>query len=156
MHGNSKTGTTQQNHNTKYNVVHPQCRGYVHKLRFIPLSSKPQFICALSCRFLLPLTAAHTAVGFYAHSCRPFLLSYKTLCAHSCRGRPRTQLGLVPSLLHLIFLTSKSLTYPFSISAYLYCAAYKNHGLKPWAPTETLTLDLTHGFITKREGFDLP
>ena len=73
----TETETTQQNHNTKYNVVHPQCRGYVQKLRFIPLSSKPQFICALSCRFLQLLTAAHIAAGFCAHSYRPFLLSYK-------------------------------------------------------------------------------
>src|SRR5713226_7230758 len=58
----TETGTTQQNHNTKYNVVHPQCRGYVHKLRFIPLSSKPQFICALSCRFHLPFVSrAHSS-----------------------------------------------------------------------------------------------
>ena len=108
----TETETTQQNHDTKYNVVHPQCRGYVHKLRFIPLSSKPQFICALSCRFLQLLTAAHTAAGFCAHSCRSFFLPYKTLCAHSCRGRPRTQLGLVlslqkPTLLRLIFLYIK-------------------------------------------------
>ena len=73
----TKTETTQQNHNTTYNVVHPQCRGYVHKLHFIPLSSKPQFICALSCRFLQLLTAAHTAAGFCAHSCRSFFLPYK-------------------------------------------------------------------------------
>ena len=136
----TETETTQQNHNTTYNVVHPQCRGYVHKLRFIPLSSKPQFICALSCRFLQLLTAAHTAAGFCAHSCRSFFLPCKTLCAHSCRGRPRTQLGLVlslqkPILLALSFLTSKILTYPFYISAYLYCAVLQNPGLKPWAPT---------------------
>ena len=98
MHETTETETHNQNHNTKYNVVHPQSRGYVHKLRFIPLSSKPQFICALSCRFLQLLIAAHTAAGFCAHSCRSFFPSYKTLCAHSCRGRPRTQLGLVLSL----------------------------------------------------------
>ena len=114
MYENSKTGTTQQNHNTKYNVVHPQCRGYVHKLRFIPLSSKPQFICALSCRSLQSLIAAHTAAGFCAHSCRSFFpFLQKTLCAHSCRGRPRTQLGLIlslqkPTLLFLIFLYIKN------------------------------------------------
>ena len=109
----TETETTQQNHNTKYNVVHPQCRGYVHKLRFIPLSSKPQFICVLSCRFLQLLTVAHTAAGFCAHNCRSFFLPYKTLCAHSCRGRPRTQLGLVlslqkPTLLRLIFIYIKN------------------------------------------------
>ena len=135
MHENNRNRNTQQNHNTKYNVVHPQCRGYVHKLRFIPLSSKPQFICALSCRFLQLLTAAHIAAGFCAHSCRPFLLSYKKPSAHTAAevvhahswdlSFPCQKL----TLLHLIFLTSKSLTYPFSISAYLYCAALQ----KPWS-----------------------
>ena len=52
-------------------------------------------ICALICKFLQSLKAAHTIAGLYAHSCRSFLnLLTKTLCAHSCRGRPRTQLGL--------------------------------------------------------------
>ena len=98
----TETETTQQKHNTKYNVVHPQCRGYVHKLHFIPLSSKPQFICALSCRFLQLLTAAHTAADL------SFFLT-KTLCAHSCRGRPRTQLGLVLSLQNQPYLPYLSL-----------------------------------------------
>ena len=146
MHGNNKTGTTQQNHNTKYNVVHPQCRGYVHKLCFIPLSSKPQFIYALSYRFLLPFDSR-------AHSSRLLrtqLQRSSTHTAGTCSFPTKSNLTS-PYLSYI-----KSLTYPFSISAYLYCAAYKNHGLKPWAPTKTLTQDLTHGFITKREGFDLP
>ena len=135
MHENNKTGITQQNHNTKYNVVHPQCRGYVHKLRFIPLSSKPQFICALSCRFLLPqnhsLSAHSAADSFFLWQPRTQQqasvhtaadLSYfltKTLCAHSCRGRPRTQLGLVLSL-PKTNLTSPYLSYIKNPNLYIF------------------------------------
>ena len=114
MYENSKTGTTQQNHNTKYNVVHPQCRGYVHKLRFIPLSSKPQLICALSCRSLQPFISRAHSSRLLRTQLQVFLsFLAKTLCAHSCRGRPRTQLGLIlflkkPTLLHLIFLYIKN------------------------------------------------
>ena len=136
----TETETTQQNHNTKYNVVHPQCRGYVHKLCFIPLSSKPQFICALSCRSLQFLTAAHTAAGFCAHSCRSFFLPYKNPLRTQLQRSSTHTAGTCPFLtkpilLALSFLTSKSLTYPFYISAYLYCAVSQNPGLKPWAPT---------------------
>ena len=131
----TETGTTQQNHNTKYNVVHPQCRGYIHKLRFIPLSSKPQFICALSCRFL-QLTDSR------AHSSRLLRTQLQTFLTFLQKPSAHTAAEVVhahswdlsfpcqkPTLLHLIFLTSKSLTYPFSISAYLYCAALQ----KPWS-----------------------
>ena len=132
----TETGITQQNHNTKYNVVHPQCRGYVHKLHFIPLSSKPQLICALNCRSLQSLTAAHTTAGFCAHSCRYFFLSYKTLCAHSCRGRPRTQLGLILSLQNqpyfsLIFLYIKK---P-NLSSLHKCLFILRIFTKPWLQT---------------------
>ena len=48
----------------------------------------------------------------------------------------------------------KYLTLLLYISAYLYSALLKNHGLKPWAH-KTLTLDLHQGLITKR-GFDPP
>ena len=136
----TETETTQQNHNNTYNVVHPQCRGYVHKLRFIPLSSKPQFICALSCRFLQLLTAAHTAAGFCTHSCRSFFLPYKNPLRTQLQSSSTHTAGTCPFLtkpilLALSFLTSKILTYPFYISAYLYCAVSQNPGLKPWAPT---------------------
>ena len=129
----TETETTQQNHNTKYNVVHPQCRGYVHKLRFIPLSPKPQFICALSCRFLQLLTAAHTAadLSFFLTK-NPLRTQLQRSSTHTAGTFPFLT---KPILLALSFLTSKSLTYPFYISAYLYCAVSQNPGLKPWAPT---------------------
>ena len=57
------------------------------ELCFIQLFTKTTvLICALSCRSLQVLKAAHTAADLLNHS--------KTLYAHSCRGRPCTQLGL--------------------------------------------------------------
>ena len=60
-----------KNHNTRYNVVHPQCRGYVHRTVFYSTCYKiTVLICALSCRSFQVLKAAHTAVGLCAHICR--------------------------------------------------------------------------------------
>ena len=81
-----RTENNIRNHNTKYNVVHPQCRGYVHKLCFIQLSTKPQF--DLCTQLQIP-----SVLNSRAHSSRPLCTqlqifsqsSYKTLCAHSCR-----------------------------------------------------------------------
>ena len=120
---------------------------------------KPQFICALSCRFLLPLDSR-------AHSSRLLRTQLQTFLTFLQKPSAHTAAEVVyahswdlsfpcqkPILLHLIFLTSKILTYPFSISAYLYCAAYKNHGPKPWAPTKTLTLELIPWVYYKKRGF---
>ena len=100
----TETKTTQQNHNTTYNVVHPQCRGYVHKMSFIPLSSKPQFICAHSCRFLPFLIAAHSAAGFCAHSYRSFFLPYKNPLRTQLQRSSTHTAGTCP------FLTKTNLT----------------------------------------------
>ena len=97
MHKNSRNRNNTINHDTKYNVVHPQCRGYVHNCVLFNLLQNHSLICALSCRSLQSLTAVHIAAGLCAHSCRSFFLT-KSLCAHSCRGHPRTQLGLNLSL----------------------------------------------------------
>ena len=43
MHKRNRNRNSTRNHNTGYNVVHPQCRGYVHKLCSIQLATKPQF-----------------------------------------------------------------------------------------------------------------
>ena len=57
------------------------------ELCFIQLFTKPTvLICALSCRSLQVLKVAHTAADVLNHP--------KSLCAHSCKGHPRTQLGL--------------------------------------------------------------
>ena len=69
------------------------------KLCFIQLATKPQF--DLRTQLQIP-----SSPQIRAHSSRPlrtylqiFLnLLTKTLYAHSCRGRPRTQLGLILSL----------------------------------------------------------
>ena len=121
-------------------MVHPQCRGYIHKLRFIPLSSKPQFICALSCRFLLPLdsrahssrllrTQLQTFLTFLQNPLRTQLQRSSTHIAGTCSFLTKSNLTS-PYLSYI----KKNLTSPFSISAYLYCAFFQNHGLKPWAP----------------------
>ena len=111
MHKNSRNRNNTINHDTKYNVVHPQCRGYVHKTLFYSTCYKTTvLICALSCRSLQSLKATHTVAGLCAHSCRSFLnLLTKTLCTHSCRGRPRTQLGLDPFLQHSLSFAFLSL-----------------------------------------------
>ena len=75
MYENRKTGTTQQNHNTKYNVVHPQCRGYVHKLCFIQLATKPQF--DLHTQLHIPLV-----LNSRAHSSRPLRTQLQRSSTH--------------------------------------------------------------------------
>ena len=95
MHKNNRNRSNTRNHNTKYNVVHPQCRGYIHKMPFIQLATKPQF--DLCTQLQIP-----SVLNSRAHSSRPLRTqlqifpqsSYKTLYAHSCRGHPCTQLGL--------------------------------------------------------------
>ena len=61
-----------QNHDTRYNVVHPQCRGYVHRTVFYSTFYKKTtvLICALSCRSLQVLKAMNIAAGLCTHSCR--------------------------------------------------------------------------------------
>ena len=59
------------NHNTRCHMVHPQCRGYVH--RTVLYSNSLQvtvLICILSCRSFQVLKAAHTAAGLCAHNYR--------------------------------------------------------------------------------------
>ena len=83
-----------KNHNTRYNVVHPQCRGYVHRTLFYSTFLQ-NHNSDLRTQLQIPsvLKAMHTAAGLYAHSYR-FPYHLQTLCTHSCRGRPCTQLGL--------------------------------------------------------------
>ena len=64
MHKRQQKHNSTRNHNTGYNVVHPQCRGYVHKLRFIQLSTKPQF--DLRTQLQIP-----SILNSRAHSSRP-------------------------------------------------------------------------------------
>ena len=104
------------------------------------------------------LIAAHTAAGFCAHSCRSFFPPYK-IPLHTQLQRSSTHTAgtcpflTKPILLALSFLTSKSLTYPFYISAYLYCAVLQNPGLKPWAPTKTLNPGFKPWAYYKQRGF---
>ena len=143
-----------QNHDTRYNVVHPQCRGYVHRTVFYSIFlQKPQF------------WSAHLATDPFspqsrAHSCRPLrtqlqiFLSSKTLCAHSCRGRPRTQLGLNLFLQNSLSFTLIPLTQNPNLTSLQECifiqrTYYKTMGLNH-GHQKPQTLDLNHGFITKR------
>ena len=83
------------NHNTICNVVHPQCRGYVHKTVFIQLFTTKMtvLICALSYRSFQSLKS-RTQQQASAHTAADLPFHQKPLCAHSCRGHPRTQLGI--------------------------------------------------------------
>ena len=101
----TETETTQQNHNTTYNVVHPQCRGYVHKLRFIPLSSKPQFICAHSCRFLLPFDSRAHSSRLLRTQLQIFLSSLQNPSAHTAA--------------EVVHAHSWDLSFPYKIRSYL-------------------------------------
>ena len=61
-----------QNHDTRYNVVHPEYGGYVHRTVFYSTSYKKTtvLICALSCKSLQVLKSAHLAADLCAHSYR--------------------------------------------------------------------------------------
>ena len=86
--------TTQQNHNTRYNVVHPQFRGYVHRTVFYSILYKNHSSdLRTQLQILQVLKATHTVAGLCAHSCT-FPYHPKSLYTHSCRGHPCTQLGL--------------------------------------------------------------
>src|SRR5271155_1176118 len=115
-------------------VVHPQCRGDVHRtVIYIQLvKTETVLICALSCRSFPFLSRTL--------SCRLFP-SYKTLCALSCRGRPRTQLGLnlKPENRPYSLRITSSFTFFHSISLlltslqgclFIQDAPQKYHGLK--------------------------
>ena len=83
----------EHNKNTTKTTTHditwftPNVGATSTELCFIQLFTKTTvLIYALSCRSLQVLKAAHTTAGI--------LNLLKTLCAHSCRGRRHTQLGL--------------------------------------------------------------
>ena len=57
--------TTQQNHNTRYNVVHPQFRGYVHRTVFYSTLYKNH---SSDLRTQLQIPSSPQS---HAHSCRP-------------------------------------------------------------------------------------
>ena len=136
MHKRNRNRNSTRNHNTGYNVVHPQCRGYVHKTVFLfNLLQSHSLICALSCRSLQSLKSAHTAAGPCAHSCRSFLnlltkpsahTAAEVVHAHSWDLTFLTKTSLSFASIHL---TSKILTSLLYKSAYLYSALIT----KPWA-----------------------
>ena len=64
MHKRQQKENNTRNYNTRCNVVHPQCRGYVHKLCFIQFATKPQF--DLRTQLQIPLV-----LNSRAHSSRP-------------------------------------------------------------------------------------
>ena len=91
-----------------------------------------------------------------AHIAADLLNHPKTLCTHSCRGRPRTQLGLKLSYkqalaLHQFILHQKPKW--TSLQECLFIVhLLQNHGLKPWAP-RTLNPGLKPWVYYKKEGF---
>ena len=101
-------------------MVHPQCRGYVHKLFFIQLATKNHsLIYALSCRSLQALKSAHTAAGLCAHSCRSFFLFLQKPSAHTAAEVVHAHSWdlTFPYIINLsfafLFFTSKSLTFSY-------------------------------------------
>ena len=78
MHERNRNRNSTRNHNTAYNVVHPQCRGYVHKLCSIQLAIKPQFDLRTQLHILSVLKKLRTQLQVF-----PYNLLYKTLYAHS-------------------------------------------------------------------------
>ena len=62
--------TTQKNHNTRYNVVHPQFRGYVHRTVFYSTLYKNHG-SDMRNQLQIPSIpqAAHLAADLCAHSC---------------------------------------------------------------------------------------
>ena len=73
MHKRQQKQNSIRNHHTRYNVVHPQCRGYVHKLCSIQLATKPQFDLRTQLQVFpqsfLQNPSAHTAAEvIHAHS----------------------------------------------------------------------------------------
>ena len=83
-----------RNHNTRYNVVHPQCRGYVHRTVFI-FNSLQQHSYDLCTELQISAHLAADLLNNPKLRTQLQILPSKTLCALSCRGRPRTQLGLI-------------------------------------------------------------
>ena len=104
MHGNSKNrnNTTKPQH--QYNVVHPQCRGYVHKLRLFLFPQNHSFSAHTAADFFLTKIAAHTAAGFCAHSCRSFFPPYKIPLRTQLQRSSTHTAGTCP------FLTKSDLT----------------------------------------------
>ena len=81
-----------QIHDTRYNVVHPQCRGYVHRTVFYSTLYKKTIvlICTLSCRsssVFKPCTqlqaSAHTATYFLNHPKPSAHIAAKVVHTHS-------------------------------------------------------------------------
>ena len=124
-------------------MVHPQCRGYVHKTTLLFHFLQNNSSDLRTHQQILPsnLTAHLAAIPFlqsisYTLSCSSF--PYKTLCAHSCRGRPRTQLGLdlkTPKLdlssSHQMILISLDALDIFTWVPIYTSALLQNHGLTP-------------------------
>ena len=122
-------------------MVHPQCRGYVHRTAVIfnflqthsfdlctqlQISSITQS-CALSCRSFLPKPSVHSAAEVVNTLSWDLTLHPKILCTLSCKGHPHTQLGL--NLNPKIFLSFFASNYhhtqkPSKSSFLLYISAY--------------------------------
>ena len=101
MHKNITT--TQWNHNTRCNVVHPQFRGYVHRTMFYSTLYKNH---SSDLRTQLQISS----ISQVAHLAADLLNHPKNICAHSCRGHPRTQLGLNLSYKTSLSFASNHLT----------------------------------------------
>ena len=86
MHKNIIAQNKKEPPQHKIYVVHPQCRGYVHRTVFIFNSLQNHNSDLRTQLQIFSITQKlRTKVQ---------IISSKTLCALSCRGHPHTQLGL--------------------------------------------------------------
>ena len=74
-------------------MVHPQCRGYIHRTVFI-FNSLQQHSFDMRTQLQIFTHSATDLLNNPKLCTKLHILSSKTLCALSCRGRPCTQLGL--------------------------------------------------------------
>ena len=119
-------------------MVHPQCRGYVHRTVFYSTCYKTTvLICVLSCRSLQSLIAAHTAASLCAHSCRSFLNLLTKPSTHTAAEVVHAHSWdlTFPYIINLsfafLFFTSKILTF-----SYLQKCLFIHRAItKPWLQT---------------------
>ena len=122
----------EQNHNTWYNVVHPQCRGYVHRTVFIQLFTKTTvLICALSCRSLQVLKATHTAADFLNHPKPSAHIAAEVVHAHIWDLTFLTKQSLAS---HQFILHQKPNLTLLQKCLFIQVHLLQNYGIKPWAP----------------------
>ena len=134
----------------KIYVVHPQCRGYVHRTAFIfnTLQTHSYDMCT---QLQIFSTTQSCALSY-----RTFLLKpYKYLCTLSCKGCPRTQLGINlknPKIGLSLFASNYHHTKPFEklFSPLHKCLFIQVHYYNTMGLNHGHPKTINHGLFTKR------